>query len=79
MHHQCVWHTSLPKRASSQKPARVGIKEVSFRSRSSHLSAFYSSAAVWNAHLARDSSLFLKSDRWTIIINAMPLFMSIQT
>lgn len=40
---------------------------------------FYSSAAFWNANLTGESSAFLKLDRWIIMINAMPLFMSIQT
>ena len=40
---------------------------------------FYSSAAFWNANLTGESSAFLKLDRWIIMINATPLFMSIQT
>jgi hypothetical protein len=39
---------------------------------------YYSSAAFWKANLAAVSSAFLKLDRWIIMINATPLFMSIQ-
>ena len=41
--------------------------------------SIYSSAAFWKANLTGDSSPFLKLDRWIIMINATPLFMSIQT
>jgi len=39
---------------------------------------FYSSADFWKANLTGESSPFLKLDRWIIMINATPLFMSIQ-
>jgi len=39
----------------------------------------YSSAAFWKANQTGESSLFLKLDRWIIMINATPLFVSIQT
>jgi alpha-L-fucosidase len=41
--------------------------------------SIYSIAAFWKANLTGESSAFLKLDRWIIIINATPLFMSIQT
>jgi len=41
--------------------------------------SIYSSAAFWKASLTGESSPFLKLDRWIIMINATPLFMSIQT
>jgi hypothetical protein len=41
--------------------------------------SIYSSAAFWKANLTGESSPFLKLDRWIIMINAIPLFMSIQT
>ena len=41
--------------------------------------SIYSSAAFWKANLTGVSSAFLKLDRWIIMINATPLFMSIQT
>jgi hypothetical protein len=40
---------------------------------------YLSSAAFWKANLTGESSAFLKLDRWIIMINATPLFMSIQT
>ena len=40
--------------------------------------SIYSSAAFWKANLTGVSSAFLKLDRWIIMINAIPLFMSIQ-
>ena len=41
--------------------------------------SIYSSAAFWKANLTGESSPFLKFNRWIIMINATPLFMSIQT
>jgi hypothetical protein len=41
--------------------------------------SIHSSAAFWKANLTGESSPFLKLDRWIIMINATPLFMSIQT
>jgi len=41
--------------------------------------SIYSSAAFWKANLTGESSAFSKLDRWIIIINATPRFMSIQT
>ena len=41
--------------------------------------SIYSSVAFWKANLTGESSPFLKLDRWIIMINATPLFMSIQT
>jgi hypothetical protein len=40
--------------------------------------SIYSSAAFWKANLTGVSSAFLKFDRWIIMINATPFFMSIQ-
>jgi len=56
------------------------IEEGFFRSRSSQLSIFYLlQCGLLKANLTGESSPFLKLDRWIIMINATPLFMSIQT
>ena len=68
----------LPPSPNGQARIEVKMTEVAFIGFSC-LVFYYSSAAFWKVNLTGESSAFLKLDRWIIMTNATPLFMSIQT
>lgn len=72
------------RRLNQEEKAKVsaapdGIRFLPFSVCRTLRLSIYSSAAFWKANLTGESSPFLKLDRWIIMINATPLFMSIQT